>query len=38
MTKTNAPGLSKFRIIAWKQCSKRQWPEGNRLDLRIITP
>ena len=31
-------GLSKSRLIAWRQCSKRLWLEVNRPDLREITP
>lgn len=32
------PGLSKSRLIAWRQCPKRLWLEVHRPDLREITP
>lgn len=31
-------GLSKSRLISWRQCPKRLWLEVNRPDLRVITP
>lgn len=32
-----APGLSKSRIIAWKQCPKRLWLQVNRRDLLEVS-
>lgn len=31
-------GLSKSRLIAWRQCPKRLWLEVNRPDLKVFTP
>lgn len=37
MSARNKTGLSKSRLIAWKQCPKRLWLEANRPELRIFS-